>query len=137
MENHLYQAAHNYAALEAIEHALPQSYFDWKTTICFYASLHIVRAYAVREDIPLENDHYSTLESFRNGTLGRQLSSELRRAYQNLYHHSRSARYDGFVCKKLFDMICKRDLQYSKKDMGRIRSEMERLGLVLPNIVVA
>lgn len=44
MNVHLTQARHNEDFLKIVSEASPNNYFDWKITVCFYASLHYLRA---------------------------------------------------------------------------------------------
>ena len=40
---------------------MPDSFFDWKVTVCFYQALHLVRAYLCTQGIGDSNSHDQTL----------------------------------------------------------------------------
>jgi hypothetical protein len=134
MDWHLKQALHTTHMLGDMERSYPDNYFDWKITVCFYISLHLLREFASKEGITLAQDHESTFHSFREGDLKSLLSPDFRKAYSNLSRYSRSAHHDGFISKSMFDRVCKEDFKHCKSSLAKIVHELESKGVSVKTV---
>jgi HEPN domain len=137
MDMHLKQALHNTCMLEDMEKSYPNNYFDWKITVCFYISLHLLRAFAVKEGISLGNDHESVFQSFREGDLKSLLTPDFKKAYSTLSRYSRTARYSGFASKSAFDRICKDDFKHCKSSLEKVIKELEYKGVSIKAVSIS
>lgn len=91
--SHLNKAKENLSLLEHLEQNREND-LDWKVTLCFYASLHLINAYLAKE----KGWHYRThikvshaLNPYGDSDL--KLDNDTFTSYEQLYKLSRRARY--------------------------------------------
>jgi hypothetical protein len=117
------QAKHNLKFLEAIEASFPEDYFDWKITVLYYVSIHMLKCWAKQRGADIGRTHQEIANSL-NPRRGRQvtpLPEWVWDKYSDLLRYSQSSRYDGInnaaivlsaqkknyqECKKLFQSFC-------------------------------
>ncbi|WP_242916336.1 HEPN domain-containing protein [Pontibacter liquoris] len=130
---HLEQASHNETFFNFLcENALT-SFFDWKVTVTFYSCLHMVRAYLCKSKKDPGGSHHDVLQCISpkpNGfTPKLAFPKEIYGAFEDLYHHSKSARYDGFLSQKGFDELQELHLQDCRENLEIVRKFLEERGL--------
>lgn len=93
--DHIDQANSNLRFLNHLNESSKESeFFDWKVTVCFYSSLHIINAYLAEKGL-----HYRTHIDVRNNinpenqTSISRIDEEYYLAYLKLEQLSRRARY--------------------------------------------
>ena len=52
------QAKHNKEFLDCVEENFPNSFFDWKITILFYVSIHLIKCLAKTRNVEIGDTHY-------------------------------------------------------------------------------
>ncbi|MDN3582731.1 hypothetical protein [Mucilaginibacter flavus] len=122
------QAKHNEAFLTSIEHSFPDDYFDWKVTVIYYTSIHMLKCLAKKRGVKIGDTHQDIATSL-NSRKGKQVTPFPTWAwnnYEDLLRYSKISRYDGInnraivliaqknnynECKKLFTSFC----SYMKK----------------------
>ena len=123
------QAKHNQAFLIAIEKSFPDDYFDWKITVIYYTSIHLLKCLAKKRNVKIGDTHQDIAASL-NPRRGKQVTPLPLWAwdkYEDLLRYSKTSRYDGISnravvliaqksnyheCKKLFNSFC----SYMKKN---------------------
>lgn len=89
LTEHIAQAEKNERLYESL---LGTEFNDWAVTGLFYAALHHIDAYFIRQTGARPSNHSS-----RNRLVDRTLNlSQIRRDYAELYNWSRNVRYDTF-----------------------------------------
>lgn len=128
--NHIQQANHNFDFHEVINKSHPDHYFDWKITCLFYVALHYMKAHIKNKNVdPGEShDEIAKLINPTNPDSKLKVSKTCWYNYRNLYQYSRTARYEGFMNKDLFNedkrndysncMKCLLDIKKYVKDGG-------------------
>ena len=103
---------------QAANRAMQSGCYDWAVTICFYAALHYIEAYAqhVGCDIGKEYSHIRTQHERRLAYVldidyDLNLNNSLNSSYEMLYEASMTARYltglgKGRTARSYFKFIC-------------------------------
>lgn len=118
------QAKSNLAFLNEISKS-PDSYFDWKVTVCFYVGVHLINAYLVKERGMSFNSHTETFDAINptNSVSPLKLTEDQYLAYRKLYNLSRRSRYICTDAERLKDQDDSRAyLTYDKHFFRSIKS---------------
>lgn len=117
------QAKHNDVFLTAIEQSFPDDYFDWKVTVIYYTSIHMLKCLAKKRGVPIGDTHQDIANSLnpRRGKQAFPFPEWAWDKYEDLLRYSKTARYDGInnraivlkaqknnfkECQKLFTSFC-------------------------------
>lgn len=107
MQNHLNQVSHNKKFHDCLNSNFPTNFYDWKTTVIFYISVHCLRALAASKQPPIVlGDSHTDARSKthpRNGIM--PVSWNAWDSYQTLREHSNAARYNGFTDEATFQAL--------------------------------
>jgi hypothetical protein len=132
MDKHLRQVAHNESLLVHLEQTFPNSYNDWKVTLVFYASLHLLRAYSFLTGVSIGASHKELQVAMKNqgaSVPNLDVSTDCTNNYASLYSASRQARYDGIGDPVLFEQSVGRSLIFSKRKLQKIKDHLRTKGL--------
>lgn len=123
MNNFYNQAKHNEAFLTSIEQSFPEEYFDWKVTVIYYISIHMLKCLAKNRGVDIGNTHQDIASSMnpRRGKQATPFPEWAWNKYEDLLRYSKYSRYDGIndmaivliaqknnykECKKIFTAFC-------------------------------
>lgn len=132
MDNHLRQVAHNESLLDYLERSFPNSYNDWKVTLVFYASLHLIRAYATFSNVNVGASHHELYVAMKNqgaSIPNLDVDMDCTNSYASLYSASRLARYDGIRDFSVFEQSNRKRLNFSKIKLEKIKGYLHSKGL--------
>src|SRR5665213_3225288 len=131
MQEHIEQARHNESFLKFLTDNAPDKFFDWKITITFYISLHLLRAYGKKLKINIPAGHgfltYAVQNQVKSNGLG--CSKQVIKAYEDLINFSFSMRYDGFLHAKSFNDFSKMQFEAALSDLDIIKDFLREKGL--------
>jgi hypothetical protein len=118
------QAKHNQDFLECIKEKFPNDFYDWKITIIFYISIHLLKCLAHKKGVDIGHTHYDIENSLNPRRSARQVFQFPDWAWKNysrIFKYSKDSRYDGIPdqnivlyaqkknyeeCEKLFKSFC-------------------------------
>ena len=103
-QDHLAQAYHNRTFLGYLDANAPTNFHDWKITITFYISLHLVKAYLAKNRVRYQDNHIGIKVAIDPANPGCQLPFDPipYQAYEDLLELSYSSRYRWFASEKSF-----------------------------------
>ena len=103
----LKQAEHNFQFYQNLEEQFPKKYSDWKITVIFYTSLHLLDALAYEKGINIGNDHKQRTKclnpEYEFATL--PLKVNVFNAYKELLAASMDTRYKPPVKRELIEEV--------------------------------
>ena len=127
-QEHLEQARHNAGLFRYLEENIPDSFHDWKVTICFYEALHLVRAFLCTQGIGSSDNHNHTLNCInpraREKPPKHVPMPGLYPAYFRMYQLSKAARYHGFLQKRSFEQQQMDNFKEAKECLGIIQADL-------------
>ena len=127
-QEHIEQARHNAGFLTYLEGQIPDSFFDWKVTVCFYQALHLVRAYLTTQGIAESNSHDHTLNCINPKVREKPPQHvplpDVYQWYFKMHQLSMSARYPGFLHKKGFEQQQRENLQKAKECLTVVKQAL-------------
>jgi hypothetical protein len=114
MQKHINQAEQNLKLLEHLKEHHPDCFFDWKVTISFYISIHMLKALAIHRGKILGGTHQEIFNALNPKAAKKlfQIPDIQWKNYYNLYQYSRTARYDGFDDIEDHETIQKRNFEH-------------------------
>jgi len=123
MQSHIDQGKHNESLLSHLKVNFPDKYNDWKITIIFYCAIHYLKAYAA---LNKKNIGVTHNEIFINtDSLNKNASFPIQRGayllYKDIYQYSRTARYNGMIDSKTFEILMKADLDECEKNFVKFK----------------
>jgi uncharacterized protein (UPF0332 family) len=134
-QEHIEHFRHNEKFLDVVITASPNSFFDWKITVCFYSALHLVRAFLVTKGVEHVDSHHTTLNCLDpNAEKVPAIHlpiADLYRPYSHLYLLSRKARYDGFLHRKEFEETQQDNLEEAMVSLQKIKDALANQGFVV------
>lgn len=109
----LNQARHNEDFHNSLCREFEHSFFDWKITCLFYISIHYLKALAVKRNRYIGNHHAEINRNIKSGphNPAMPISRTACNNYMQLFHHSQTARYDGFEDLATFNELKRDDYQ--------------------------
>lgn len=127
-QEHIEQARHNAGFLAYLEGNIPDSFFDWKVTVCFYQALHLVRAYLYTQGVEESTSHDHTLRCINPAARDKPTlyvpMPDVYRWYFKLHQLSMAARYAGFLQKRSFEQQQRESLEKAKHCLTVIRQAL-------------
>lgn len=131
MTTHLNQAKHNEAFLKTIDQAASDNYFDWKITVCFYASIHYLRALEKLKKKHIKNSHkdflYHLNTSHSDAIL--PINKTVFNHYQDLFNMAHRTRYSGFLDKNFQMSLYKANFEFAKINLEAIKQYCIKQGV--------
>lgn len=131
MLNHLNLAKHNEDFLNTIENAAPNSFFDWKITVCFYSALHYLRALEKLKKKQIGNSHKQFLfhldSSNKDAVL--PINRTIFEHYQSLFDMAHKTRYTAFINAKFQMSLYKSNLEFAKNSLSTIKQYCVKQGI--------
>ncbi len=133
MEQHLSRASHNLRFFEVCERASPSCYFDWKITIAFYSTLHLLRAFCIKRGVYPGNTHAS-LASFLsqrrcNGKTATPFPQHVWDWYESLQRYSELARYSGFRDQDMENEVQRLNLEHCRNLYVKLAKYFKKNGV--------
>jgi hypothetical protein len=128
----LLQARHNEAFLGNLEENFPDFFNDWKITVVFYTALHLVLAFAEHSGVKIGNEHkelFKAMKARGSEIPNLDVDEECASDYGSLFSVCRIARYRGIENPNLFERIKRRDLDFSKRKLEKIKAHLKAKGL--------
>ena len=127
-QEHIEQARHNAGLVSYLEENIPDSFHDWKVTICFYEALHWVRAFLCTQGIGSSDNHNHTLNCInpraREKPPKHVPMPTVYPAYFRMYQLSKAARYQGFLQKRSFEKQQSDNLREAKECLEIIHGDL-------------
>lgn len=133
MDEFAVHANHNHAFYETICTHHPETYYDWKITVLFYAALHYLKALAKHRKKEIGDTHIVINRNIKYGDHNPSMPIS-GRAYENymyLFHYSQTARYDGISNLAVFAELRKRDHEHALKCFKEFKSFILSSGVVI------
>ncbi|HEX9651815.1 MAG TPA: hypothetical protein VGA21_14725 [Cyclobacteriaceae bacterium] len=115
----------NQEFLSKLTDKFPDLYFDWKITVLFYCSVHIIRGLAESNGDSLGNRHNDVFDYLQKVNSG----DKIYKAFRTLYRNSRDVRYSGFTTRENFEFFCRIKFEESKRMYGQLKSWIETKGV--------
>ena len=115
------QAKHNSEFLKCINDKFPDLFYDWKITVLFYISIHLLKCLSHKRGIRIGDTHYEIEYSLNPKKCQKQVfpfPEWTWKTYSRIFKYSKDSRYDGIddelivlmaqrknfeECVKLFD----------------------------------
>ena len=119
-KNFLNQALRNYSFLKTVQSEFPDDYFDWKITLCFYTTLHCMKAF-LKEKYDIEVKGHHDLEAHIDTNKGQtKVKRHVWLSYKALRVVSETCRYTGFSNEDVWNDLWKNDFEEMIKRMKDI-----------------
>jgi hypothetical protein len=127
------QATHNQDFLDCIESTYPDNFFDWKITVTFYITIHLLKALAIQRGCLIGESHDEIFRSLdqRRGKPVMQFPPAMLSIYKNIYRYSRTSRYNGITDYDLTLTALKNDYLEVIKLKESFLSYMKGQGIVV------
>jgi len=127
-QEHIEQARYNAGFLAYLEENIPDSFFDWKVTVCFYQALHLVRAYLCTQGVSESASHDHTLKCINPNAREKPTPHvpmpDVFRWYFKLHQLSMAARYPGFLHKRGFEQQQRENLHKAQQSLDVIKQAL-------------
>ena len=128
------QAKHNKDFLDSIESNFPDRYYDWKITVTFYISIHLLKCLAKKRNHNIGATHEDVSRSLNPRKCSKQVFPFPEWAwnkYSDMLQYSKTSRYDGISDEKIVFSAQKKNYQECKKLFSSFCSYMKSNGIVL------
>lgn len=131
MQHHLDQALHNQTFHDCIENQFNDQFYDWKITVLFYIALHYLQALAATRGIHIGDTHYTVEQNVNpdRPNAKMRIAKGAWREYKNLFHYSRTARYEGITDIATFEKLKQMDHAYCLQHLESFKKYMQGQGL--------
>lgn len=127
-QDHIEQARHNAGFLAYLEGNVPDAFFDWKVTVCFYEALHLVRAFLYTQGVTDSTSHDHTLSCINPRAREKPSKHvplpDVFQYYYKMHQLSMAARYPGFLHKREFEQQQRASLQKAKDCLEVIKQAL-------------
>lgn len=111
--SHLRLAKQNITFYKDLCDSFPDQYFDWKTTVIFYTSLHLIEALAEEKSVQLGKNHHERFQSIDpNGNGNMPIKEFIFSRYCELKDASEFCRYKPPLKMKVFQ-------DYLRDELGK------------------
>ena len=127
------QAKHNETFLIAIEQSFPDDYFDWKITVIYYTSIHLLKCLAKKRNVNIGATHQDIAASL-NPRRGKQITPFPTWAwdkYEDLLRYSKTSRYDGISDRSVTLIAQKNNYKECQKSFSSFCSYMKKNNIEL------
>lgn len=128
VQKHLKQAIHNYKFFCEVHSKLPDVFFDWKITVLFYTSIHLLRALLTERDVSVDNSHSALRKAINPSKGTRPVKPHCYDSYVTLYNASLDVRYSGFLDVKQQSKYLQKRFKTCQKALKSIDSYMKGQG---------
>ena len=120
MCKHRNQKDHNQSFLEDLIRDYPNNYFDWKITVLFYISIHLIRDFAFKKrSVEISKSHRAVFEFLEQET---SKSSQVYKSFSILFRNCRDCRYNGFTTEDAFEKFCEVKFNESQMHLNKIEA---------------
>lgn len=127
-QEHIEQAQHNAGFLTYLEGNIPESFYDWKVTVCFYQALHLVEAYLCTQGAGDSGSHHDTLNCInpkvRDKPAKYMPMPGVYSFYFKMHQMSMAARYPGFLQKRAFERQQCENFEKAKECLAAIKQDL-------------
>jgi HEPN domain-containing protein len=124
--SHLKLAKHNIFFYNDLCESFSEDYFDWKITVLFYTSLHLIEALAESKSIDLGRTHRERELSINPSKSGSMpVKTHIYQKYMYLKEFSEDCRYTPYVKKKTYQKYLQKDLEKLRGFMLEIAKYVE------------
>lgn len=130
---HINQFQHNLEFHDGICKTYPDNFYDWKITLIFYCSYHLVKALAAHRNVDIGDTHSKILWNLnpKNSQRKIQFKNDAFYAFDLLFEYSQTARYKGFTNMKDFQILKKADYEDAIKKYNYLKSYIESQGVTI------
>lgn len=130
------QVKHNESLLLHLENQFPDKYFDWKITLTFYCSIHLVKELALKNGKVIGESHFDILNNInpnpRAGIIPTMPISKTQfDFYNDMFQYSRVARYTGITDYTVFEAQRKADYNICKIIYPKLKAYYIKRGVVI------
>mgnify|MGYP006281292465 CR=1 FL=1 len=121
---HYNLAVHNYRFFCQVHEKLPDIFYDWKITVLFYSSVHLLRALMAQRDVDVGDNHEALKRAINpnNSESTLPVKEFCYQAYLVLYNTSFSARYQAWLDRDKRKKRMAKDFEKCKKAFNKIDS---------------
>lgn len=129
MEKHIKQAKHNKSLLEHLITTFPNTYSDWKVTLCFYTAVHYMRALVVKHGGELVDSHEQIKRMMCPRSVGKicTIKQDQWDNYHGLKVYSENARYNGILDIDDHEEVNSDNLKGALTMLDRFEKYVERI----------
>lgn len=129
-EKHFKQAIHNYTFFCEVHSKLPKAFYDWKATVLFYTSIHLLRALLKQRDVEVKDNHHALRKAINpnNPNSNSPVKKHCYNSYLVLYNASLDTRYTGFLDSEKRKDYLKSKFKKCQKAIKSIDSYMKSQG---------
>ncbi|MDB5154669.1 MAG: hypothetical protein JWR54_3420 [Mucilaginibacter sp.] len=106
------QAVHNKDFLDCIEKNYSNKFYDWKITVVFYISIHLLKALGKKRGKDIGSSHHAIFGNFDKSRTTKPLfviPEEVWTTYKRIYKYSKSSRYDGISDLSITELALQKD----------------------------
>jgi hypothetical protein len=130
------QVKHNESLLAHLDAEFPNKYFDWKVTLVFYCSIHLVKELGLISKKIIGESHFDILNNINpNPRVGftptLSVSKTQYNFYNDIYQYSRVARYTGITDYTIFEAQRKADYNICKTNYAKMKQYYIQRGVVI------
>lgn len=129
MEKHIKQAKHNKSLLEHLIITFPNTYSDWKVTLCFYTAVHYMRALVVKHggDVVDSHEQIKRMMCPRSSDKICTIKQDQWDNYHGLKVYSETARYNGILDIDDHEEVSSNNLKDALVMLGRFEKYVEKI----------
>lgn len=130
VQKHYKQAVHNYKFFCEVHSKLPDAFFDWKITVLFYTTTHLLRALMAEKEIDVGPSHPALKKAInpKNRQSKYPVKPHCYNSYKVLYNAADNARYSGFIDSSKRDSYLKSRFNQCEKAIQSVDGYMKSQG---------
>ena len=129
------QAQHNSEFLNLIDKQFPDTFFDWKITVLFYVSIHLLKCLGAKRGVNIGDTHHEIQSSLDPKRCGNKqifpFPEKVWIAYRRIHQYSKSSRYDGIEDEKIVIAAQKKDYEECLKHFAHLIAYMKSQDIIL------
>ncbi len=131
MREHIRKAQSNERLIEYLTENIPDDYFDWKTTIAFYAAMHYIKAFFKFKNKVSGHSHKELNHKINPSSKSAILPfpQEIYECYRELYQNARNTRYEPYLDGDIQNLVFHINFDLSMKHIKNIKDYLISEGL--------
>lgn len=108
-----------------LKESQPDKYFDWKITILFYSTIHLIKALAYKHNLIIGENHADIFYLISDQEL--DFKKHIKKDYRALFNYSRTTRYFGCEDFESHHQAHKKNLEEAEKKYERIKEYIMKI----------